>query len=116
MCCTYTKKWHIFEQKIRVLLDTLPLMKSPLALFTGHPASVGETYLQHLVSAVGFSVRMLGAGIACLIHALLPFLFVNVGSSTITKLHERMVLNRARPATAESMSSHARNAKALPTR
>ncbi|MDP2322666.1 MAG: DUF6356 family protein, partial [Gammaproteobacteria bacterium] len=43
-------------------------MKSPLSLFTEHPASVGESYIEHLISATGFSLRMIGAGLACLVH------------------------------------------------
>lgn len=68
------------------------------ALFTEHPASVGESYGEHLVTASGFSARMFLGGIACLLHALLPFLFVNTGSRVITELHDRMVANRARQA------------------
>jgi hypothetical protein len=67
-------------------------------LFTDHPATVGETYLQHLASAWGFSWRMMLASIACLIHALLPFLFEKTGSRAITQLHDRMVVNRHRQA------------------
>ena len=36
--------------------------------------------------------------VACLLHALLPFLFVNTGSRVIAELHDRMVANRARQA------------------
>jgi hypothetical protein len=65
-------------------------------LFNEHPASVGETYWQHLLRASWFGGRMLmGAG-ACFIHALLPFLFVKTGSETITQLHAAMVTNRRR--------------------
>jgi hypothetical protein len=71
-------------------------MKRLLSLFTEHPASVGETYLQHLVSAVGFALSMIGAGLCCLIHGLLPFLFVRTGSSTVVQLHDQMVINRCR--------------------
>jgi Family of unknown function (DUF6356) len=66
--------------------------------FTEHPATVGETYLQHLRSAAGFSFRMIGAGLACLVHGVFPFLFTTTGSSAIRSLHERLVLNRARHA------------------
>lgn len=67
----------------------------PLAkLFTEHPASVGETYREHLAMASGFGIRMILGGLACLIHGLLPFLFVRTGSSEIRTLHERMVTNR----------------------
>ena len=76
-------------------------------LFTDHPATVGETYWQHLGAAWGFSWRLMAASLACLIHALLPFLFVRTGSRAISELHDRMVVNRQRhaertaPATAE---------------
>lgn len=66
------------------------------SLFTDHPASVDETYTQHLAHATGFGLRMVGAGFACLIHALLPFLFVKTGSTAIADLHDRMVVNRRR--------------------
>lgn len=65
-------------------------------IFTEHPSSVGETYWQHLATAWGFSWRMMLASLACLIHALLPFLFVKTGSRSITELHDRMVVNRNR--------------------
>lgn len=63
---------------------------------TEHPESVGETYGEHLRHATGFGVRMVWAGIACMIHAVLPFLFVKTGSRAICELHERMVTNRRR--------------------
>lgn len=65
-------------------------------LFTEHPASVGEGYLEHLLRASWFSGRMLLAATACLVHAVFPFLFVRTGSQAITELHEAMVTNRRR--------------------
>lgn len=69
---------------------------NPSKLFTEHPASVGETYGEHLVMAGGFGIRMILGGIACLIHGLLPFLFVKTGSAQISELHDVMVKNRQR--------------------
>ncbi len=63
-------------------------------LFTEHPASVGETYGEHLVMATGFGARMILGGFACLLHGIFPFLFVKTGSAQISTLHERMVRNR----------------------
>ena len=63
-------------------------------LFTEHPASVGESYLQHLRCASGFALRMWIGGAACFVHALFPFLFTHTGSDCITQLNERMVRNR----------------------
>lgn len=65
-------------------------------LFTEHPASVGESYGEHLAMASGFGLRMILGGCACLIHGLLPFLFVRTGSAQISTLHDRMVTNRRR--------------------
>jgi hypothetical protein len=65
--------------------------------FTAHPASVGETYTEHLVRAVCFAARMMLAGLACLIHGVLPFLFVRTGSRAITELNERLIATRALP-------------------
>ena len=59
-------------------------------LFNEHPASVDESYGEHMATATFFGVRMVGAGLACLVHAVFPFLFVTTGSDTIRGLHERM--------------------------
>ena len=59
-------------------------------LFTEHPESVGETYGEHLAHATGFGVRMVGAGLACMLHAWLPFIFVKTGSQAINELYARM--------------------------
>jgi len=64
--------------------------------FTAHPASVGETYAQHLCSACRFSASMISAGIACFVHGLFPFVFVSTGSSTVRKLYGNMIKNRVR--------------------
>lgn len=71
-------------------------MKKLLALFTEHPATVGESYFGHMAMAIGFGLRMLFCGLACLVHAFLPFLFVKTGSNTIARLHDTMVVNRDR--------------------
>jgi len=63
-------------------------------LFTDHPASVGESYFQHMAAALSFTANMALATVVCLIHAFLPFLFVKTGSGIINRLHDRMVLNR----------------------
>jgi uncharacterized protein DUF6356 len=62
--------------------------------FTEHPASVGESYGEHLCRATYFGARMVFAGFACLLHGLLPFLCVRTGSRAIAELNDRMVLNR----------------------
>ena len=62
--------------------------------FKEHPASVGESYTEHMGQAASFGFRLVFAGVACLVHAALPFLFVKTGSRAIIELNERMVLKR----------------------
>ena len=61
-----------------------------LGRFADHPASVGETYGQHLATAWGFAFALLGAGTACLLHGLLPFAFEHTASDTVRRLEARM--------------------------
>ncbi len=63
--------------------------------FTEHPHAVGETYREHFGVAMGFSVAMIAGGLACAVHAMVPFLFTSTGSQTIRRLHDRMVANRS---------------------
>ncbi len=63
-------------------------------LFSKHPADVGETYLQHMAMAFGFGAKMIGSGLACLVHGIFPFFCVSTGSQTVTKLHDKMVAHR----------------------
>ncbi|MCH2189826.1 MAG: DUF6356 family protein [Gammaproteobacteria bacterium] len=72
------------------MIDTLKSM------FTDHPESVGEGYLEHFGVAMMFSLTMISAGILCFVHALLPFLFTETGSKTIEKLHANMIIKRTK--------------------
>ncbi len=58
--------------------------------FTGHLQEVGESYGQHMAHAGRFGFRMIGGGVACLVHAIFPFLFTNTGSRIIRDLHSGM--------------------------
>jgi hypothetical protein len=64
--------------------------------FNEHPATVGETYGQHFLMAMGFSLAMLRAAFCCALHAVFPFLCEKSGSRCIEGLYERMVTNRSR--------------------
>lgn len=70
------------------------LMDAWNRVFIEHPASVNESYFQHLASAWRFGFRMIAGGFVCLLHGLLPFAFCFKASDTICELHERMVTNR----------------------
>lgn len=64
--------------------------------FNDHPASVGETYLEHMRAAGSFGGRLVVAGVACLVHSILPFAFVTTASREVVSLHDKMVTNRRR--------------------
>lgn len=71
-------------------------------VFIEHPESVGETYGSHLWHAMSFGGRLVAAGVACIVHALLPFLFTSTGSRTVSDLHDRMIVKRASGAAAKT--------------
>ena len=58
--------------------------------FTAHPASVGETYVQHLGFASATGGKMVLAGLACMVHGIFPFLCTRTGSRAIIALHARV--------------------------
>ncbi|MEL6521144.1 MAG: DUF6356 family protein [Pseudomonadota bacterium] len=59
-------------------------------IFIDHPRSVDETYFQHMCFAGLFASRLLAAGGAALIHALIPSLFEETASRMIGEMHERL--------------------------
>ena len=68
-----------------------------LGAFTEHPASVGETYTEHMAVALGYGARLLGAGGAAIVHALVPAFFETTASDAIRAMHAEME-NRGGPA------------------
>ena len=65
-------------------------------LFLDHPHSMGESYFEHQRVAASFALRLLGASLACAVHALVPGLCVSTGSRAVADLNERLVVNRRR--------------------
>ncbi len=65
--------------------------------FTAHPATVSETYAEHLrfASATGF--WMVIGGLACILHGLFPFTCTTVGSRTIRRLYDRLSSGHRKP-------------------
>lgn len=59
-------------------------------LFTDHPRAIGETYSQHARTALSFGWRMTLGGIACIVHAIVPGLFVKTASRTVVQLDAEM--------------------------
>ncbi len=59
-------------------------------LFLSHPRSVGESYTEHAATAFGFGTRMIGGGLACLVHGIFPTLFTRTASNTVKSLYGTM--------------------------
>ena len=59
-------------------------------VFTAHPATVGESYLQHLRFAAGTGLSLLAAGLAAIAHGVVPCLFESTSSTTVLRLAQRM--------------------------
>jgi len=60
-----------------------------------HLESVNESYFQHMRHALSFTSAMLVGAACCLVHAFFPSLFQHTGSQLVTRLYDRMVVNRA---------------------
>lgn len=64
-------------------------------LFTEHPRSLGMSWVSHGIGAAHIALRLIGAGCACLIHALVPGWFTETAGRTVTAMHEDMVRRKA---------------------
>ncbi|MCF2871204.1 DUF6356 family protein [Octadecabacter sp. G9-8] len=58
--------------------------------FLAHPATVDETYFQHMRFAAGFAFWLMTAGFAALVHAVFPALCETTASRILRKLTDRM--------------------------
>jgi hypothetical protein len=64
-------------------------------LFTDHPKSLGMSWATHGAGAVVIGARMVGAGLACIVHAAVPALFTETAGRTVMSLHDHMVKRKA---------------------
>ena len=65
--------------------------KNPLTvLFLDHPATVNETYFQHMRFAFGFAFWLGAAALAALVHAFIPALCETTASRILRRLHARI--------------------------
>ena len=79
-------------------------------LFLEHPASVGESYFEHASFAARFGWTMFIGSMACFVHAMIPALCQSTGSSTVLRLHDRLMRARARQVERDARSDSARTA------
>lgn len=58
--------------------------------FLAHPASVDETYIQHMRFAFGFAFWLITAGLAAIVHAVFPALCETTASRILGRLNARI--------------------------
>lgn len=59
-------------------------------LFLQHPRDVNESYFEHMAVATRFGLLMVRAGLACMVHGLVPAWFTRTGSSMVKRLYGEM--------------------------
>ena len=64
-------------------------------LFRDHPRSLGMSWASHGAGAIAIGARMIGAGAACIVHAIVPALFTETAGRTVMGLHEHMTQRKA---------------------
>jgi len=65
-------------------------------IFLAHPRTVGESYLQHTAFALRIGSRLLLAGMAALVHAIVPCLCETTASRIVLSMNADIVARRAK--------------------
>ncbi|HEY8591590.1 MAG TPA: DUF6356 family protein [Sphingomicrobium sp.] len=71
-------------------------------LFSEHPRSLGMSWAGHGIGAVAIGARLIGAGAACLVHAIVPGWFTQTAGKTVTYMYDHMQQRRAGASNPES--------------
>jgi hypothetical protein len=64
-------------------------------MFLEHPRSLGMSWVGHGVGAVKIGAVLVGAGLACIVHAVVPGLFTQTAGRTVTRMYDHMNHRRA---------------------
>ena len=67
----------------------------PGNIFTDHPRSLGMTWASHGAGAVKIGAELIGAGAACIVHAVVPVWFTETAGRTVLRLHDVMVKRKS---------------------
>jgi hypothetical protein len=71
-------------------------------LFVAHPRSLGMSWVGHGIGAFAIGATLVGAGLACLVHALVPGLFTQTAGKTITRMYDLMMRRKVGAANPEN--------------
>ena len=64
-------------------------------LFMEHPRSLGMSWAGHGIGAVKIGATLVGAGLACMIHAIIPGWFTQTAGKTVTHMYDHMTKRKA---------------------
>ena len=64
-------------------------------MFLDHPRSLGMSWARHGIGAVAIGATLVGAGLACLVHALVPGWFTQTAGRTVERMHDHMLRRKA---------------------
>ena len=64
-------------------------------MFLEHPRSLGMSWVGHGVGAVKIGAALVGAGVACMIHAVVPGWFTQTAGRTVTRMYDHMSHRKA---------------------
>ena len=71
-------------------------------LFLEHPRSLGMGWAAHGIGAVAIGAKLVGAGLACLVHAVVRAFFTQTAGKTIDGMYRHMQQRRAGAANPEN--------------
>ncbi len=75
-------------------------------LFTDHPRTLGMSYVGHGLGAAKIAFVLLGAGVACLIHSIVPGWFTQTAGKTVTDIYGEMQRRKAGAQNPEQWSDY----------
>ncbi len=64
-------------------------------MFSEHPQSLGMSWATHGIGAVRIGARLIGAGTACIVHAIVPAWFTQTAGRTVESMHDDMARRKA---------------------
>ena len=87
---------------------TIPERRVPLGqrLFTDHPRTLQMSWLEHGAGAAKIGVVLIGAGAACLVHAVVPGWFTHTAGKTVSNIYGDMQRRKAGAQNPESWSDY----------
>jgi hypothetical protein len=64
-------------------------------MFVEHPRSLGMSWAGHGIGAVKIGGELVVAGLACMVHAIVPGWFTQTAGKTVTHMYDHMTKRKA---------------------